>query len=101
MKDNVYTELVRKYREEKGATPLSDSDMEKVSGGVGGANEATCPTCGRPMKIDNAGFGDSIWYCDKCNMYQLVSDAEFIEMVKFMEQLGYPVEYPVWWDKVK
>ncbi len=100
MKDNAYTELVRRYREEKGAAALSDADMEKVSGGVGGADEATCPSCGKPMKVNNS-FGDSIWYCEKCDMYQLVSDAEFIEMVKFMEQLGYPVEYPVWWKQLK
>lgn len=100
MKDNVYTELVKKFREERGATALSDADMEKVSGGVGGANEATCPSCGKTMRA-NSGFGDTIWYCEKCDMYQIVSDAEFIEMVKIMEQLGYPVQYPVWWDKVK
>lgn len=105
MKNNPYGDLIRKYREEiakpEHAAVLSDHDLEKVAGGVGGENEATCPVCGKPMKISNAGFGDSVWYCETCDMYQLLSDAEFVEMVKIMKQLGYPVELPVWWDQVK
>ncbi len=102
MKNNPYSDMIKKYREAAGAekTALSDRDLEKVAGGVGGANEATCPICGKPMRVDKS-FGDPIWYCDKCDVNQIVSDAEFIEIVRYMEQLGYPVDYPVWWKLIK
>jgi hypothetical protein len=106
MNSNAYSDLVRKYRETvpeaERTRLLSDADMEAVSGGVGGANEATCPICGKPMKATGQEFGDGFWICETCGVNQLVSDAEFIEIVKYMEQLGYPgIEYPVWWNQIK
>ena len=47
----AFNEAVKKYREEaRRLRALSDSEVEKVAGGVGGADEATCPKCGKPMK---------------------------------------------------
>ena len=114
----AFNEAVRKYRAEAAAAgkmrALSDSEVEKVAGGVGGADEATCPKCGKPMKkivfggcgkpMEKIAFGggDPMWKCDKCGVNQLLPDAEFIEMVKYMEQIGYPgIEYPIWWNQVK
>lgn len=105
MKRNPCTELVEKYRAEfsdADKQSLSDAEMERVSGGVGGANEATCPVCGKPMSVSGGEHGDSFWICKTCNVNQLVSDAEFIEIIRMMEQMGYPgIEYPVWWKQVK
>lgn len=103
MKNNPYSEMIKKYKETVGAekAALTDQNLEKVAGGVGGANEATCPICGIPMRKTDSGFGDPFWVCDKCGTNQIVSDAEFIEIVRYMEQLGYPVDYPVWWKLIK
>ena len=103
MKNSPYSEMVKKYREQAvGAemAALSDRDLERVAGGVGGADEATCPVCGKAMRVDKS-FGDPVWFCDKCDVTQIASDAEFIEIVKYMEKLGYPVDYPVWWNQIK
>ena len=99
----AFNEAVKKYREEAHRLrALSDSEVEKVAGGVGGADEATCPRCGKPMKKIVFGGGDPMWKCSKCGVNQLLPDAEFIEMVKYMEQIGYPgIEYPIWWNQVK
>ena len=102
----TFNEAVRKYRAEAAAAgkmrALSDSEVEKVAGGVGGADEATCPKCGKPMKKIAFGGGDPMWECGACGVNQLLPDAEFIEMVKYMEQIGYPgIEYPIWWNQVK
>ena len=105
MSNNPYSELVKKYREEMSnpekAAALSDRELEKVAGGVGGADEATCPKCGKPMTVNHNPYGDDTWYCKDCDLTQLLSDAEFIEMVDVMKMLGYPVELPVWWEKIK
>ena len=71
--------MIKKYKETVGAekAALTDQDLEKVAGGVGGANEATCPICGIPMRKTDSGFGDPFWVCDKCGTNQIVSDAEF------------------------
>lgn len=102
----AFNEAVKKYRAEAAAAgklrALSDSEVEKVAGGVGGADEATCPKCGKPMEKIVFGGGDPMWQCSKCGVNQLLPDAEFIEMVKYMEQIGYPgIEYPIWWNQVK
>ena len=102
----AFNEAVRKYRAEAAAAgkmrALSDSEVGRVAGGVGGADEATCPKCGKPMEKIAFGGGDPMWKCDKCGVNQLLPDAEFIEMVKYMEQIGYSgIEYPIWWNQVK
>lgn len=105
MNKNAYSELVKKYREVASDADrrriLSDRELETVAGGVGGSNEATCPVCGKPMVMTGQEFGDGFWYCGDCGVNQIVTDAEFIEIVRYMEQLGYPVEYPVWWNQIK
>ena len=81
---------------------LNDEMLKNVNGGVGGANEATCPVCGKPMKPVNNEFGDDFWKCDKCNQTQYVSDAEYILMIKAAEAAGQTqnLVYPVWWELV-
>lgn len=81
---------------------LSDRELEKVAGGVGGADEATCPKCGKPMRMTGKDFGDGFWSCGECGATQLLSDAETIEIIRYMEMIGYPeIEYPIWWSQVK
>lgn len=108
MEDNKFTEFIKKHRGEVEKikaknTAISDEEMAKVTGGVGGADEATCPYCGKPMEVANPGgeYGDKSWNCPTCNIYQIMSDAEYIEMVKLLEQAGYTgIEYPVWWNQI-
>lgn len=101
MEDNKYTKFISKYRNELKNTALSDEEMMKATGGVGGANEATCPKCGKPMpRVDNP-YGDGYWHCGACNINQICSDAEYIELVRILEQQGVSgIEYPVWWPQV-
>ena len=73
MEDNKFTEFIKKHRGEvekikASNTAISDEEMAKVTGGVGGANEATCPECGTPMNVINANgeYGDRSWVCPKC-----------------------------------
>lgn len=109
MEENKYTQFISKARNEANKlgrqinTELSDEDMAKANGGLGGANEATCPSCGMPMKVVNNPYGDNYWTCEKCKVDQLVSDAEYIEMIKLCEQIGQTqgIVYPVWWNKIK
>ena len=108
MEENKYTQFISKARNEaaklgKLNTALSDEDMAKAFGGVGGKNEATCPVCGKAMKVVKNPYGDDYWTCDKCNVDQFFSDADYIEIVKLCEQAGQTqgIVYPVWWNKVK
>lgn len=109
MEENKYTQFISKSRNEanklgkKMNTELSDMDMATAVGGVGGANEATCPVCGKAMKTVSNPYGDSFWRCDKCKIDQICSDAEYIEMIKLCEQLGQTqgIVYPVWWNSIK
>ena len=47
MENSKFTDLLKQYkaRMAEGITPLSDEDVAQGSGGVGGADEATCPYC--------------------------------------------------------
>ena len=103
MENNKYTDFIRMSREQFGGKSLlNDDDLDKVSGGVGGENEATCPECGKTMKPTGNEYGDSMWYCSKCKIYQICSDADYILMIKAMEAANQPgIVYPVWWDQVK
>ena len=103
MEDNKYTLFIRKYRDEYSKNvAMSDDDMANATGGVGGANEATCPECGKPMKKKDNPYGDSLWECPSCHVNQLLSDAEYIEMVRAMEAAGMAnqIVYPVWWKQI-
>jgi ribosomal protein S27AE len=73
--------------------------MDSVTGGVGGANEATCPNCGKSMPAQ----GDGTWFCSACNVTQFLSDAEYIEILKAAEAAGQTagLVYPVWWNKIR
>ena len=86
-------------------TGIADSELEKVVGGVGGINEATCPVCGKPMKKSSNPYGTDGWVCPdpNCNQTQFLSDAEYIQFLKAAEAAGQTqgLVYPVWWDQVK
>ncbi len=101
MNGNKYMEMIKKYREEAKNIELSDQDMGKAIGGVGGANEATCPVCGKPMKAGVIpGIGNG-WTCEACGISTDASDAETIQIIKYMEQMGIPdIGYPIWWNQV-
>lgn len=101
MEENKYIKFISGHRNQNAA--VSDEDMAKVTGGVGGKNEATCPVCGKPMAVVNNPYGDNYWTCSKCNIDQLFSDADYIEVIKICEMAGQTegIVYPVWWDKVK
>ena len=106
MNSNAFTDFVKLCREkadDQGITRISDEEIERVSGGVGGANEATCPCCKDiiPMTPVSNPYGDDYWTCPKCGTDQIVSDADYIAMVRLMEQYGCPVEYPVWWPLIR
>ena len=99
---NKYSEFLKTGMEKFGGKiPLSDAELEGVSGGVGGANEATCPQCGKPMSSSGGQFGDPTWYCAGCNIHQAFSDADTIQMIQAMEAANYPnIIYPVWWKQL-
>jgi len=109
MEQNIYTEFISRFKDSAKVknTALSDDEMTKAQGGLGGANEATCPKCGKPMSrpqdVDPNGPHSDVWHCDACNVDQICSDAEYIEILKAAEAAGQTqgLVYPVWWDKVK
>lgn len=82
---------------------IRDDMLDKVSGGVGGENEATCPVCGKRMKKVSNPYGSDSWKCKKCNQTQYMSDADYIQTLKIAESTGQTqgLVYPVWWDQVK
>ena len=81
---------------------LSDDTLDKITGGVGGANEATCPYCGKPMKAGTYPDVCKGWKCFDCGLATYASDKDCIEIIRYMEQLGISgIEYPVWWGKIK
>ncbi len=102
MNDNKYTEMIAKYRTAAKNVEVSDADMNKATGGVGGANEATCPYCGKPMKAGNyPGFGQG-WQCAACGLTTDCSDAETIQIIRYMEQAGISdIVYHIWWNKIR
>ncbi len=107
MTDNKYTLFLKEYKEKLNInTEISDADMENATGGVGGANEATCPKCGKPMSRpqdkDPNGPHSDVWTCDACGTDQLFTDAEYIEILKAAEAAGQTqgLVYPVWWNQV-
>ena len=105
MQENVYTNFFNEHKdlvEKVKNKAIDDSDMAKVSGGVGGANEATCPKCGQPMEVVNNPYGDNYWHCVACDIDQWLPDADYIEIIKASEAAGQTqgLVYPVWWDKV-
>jgi len=108
MEENKYTQFISKYRNEAeklkraANAALSDEEMANAVGGLGGDNEATCPVCGKPMTVVNNPYGDNYWTCSKCNVNQICSDAEYIEMIKLLEQAGATegIVYPVWWKEL-
>ncbi len=106
MNENRFNEMMKNYREAAKNTELSDLDMESARGGVGGANEATCPKCGRPMSRpqdhDPSGPHSDVWTCDACGTNQLFTDAETIEVIRYMEKAGLQsqIEYPIWWSQI-
>lgn len=106
MENSRFTDLLKQYKVKmsEGIMPLSDEAVEQVSGGVGGADEATCPCCAGMVgmsRIDNP-YGDPFWTCPKCGTNQYFSDAETIEIIHYMEQVNYPgIEYPSWWGSIR
>lgn len=81
--DKLYKEYegeIKKIR----AKALSDEELGAVNGGVGGANEATCPICGKAMPPN----GDGTWSCAHCNVLQFLSDAEYIQVYKLAKADG-------------
>ncbi len=82
---------------------IDDMDLKAVTGGLGGENEATCPKCGKPMNKISNPYGADSWKCDGCNVTQMLSDADYILMLKAAEAAGQTqgLVYPIWWDKVK
>ncbi|MCR4656707.1 MAG: hypothetical protein K5770_10825 [Lachnospiraceae bacterium] len=101
MKESEFNEIKRKFREQAKNAELADADMAKAIGGVGGPDEATCPVCGKPMKggvIPGIGNG---WTCEACGISTDMSDAETIQLIRYMEQTGVQdIGYPVWWPQV-
>ena len=102
--ESKYKSLIEAYgdkaREALKSGKLSDEALEKVIGGVGGANEATCEVCGKPMKPGTyPGIGKG-WQCAACGIATDASDADVIAIIRYMEQAGMQVNYPVWWNQV-
>ena len=81
MENSKFTDLLKQYKAkmDEGITPLSDEDVAQVSGGVGGADEATCPYCTGSVAMNkiNNPYGDPFWTCPKCGMDQYFSDDYF------------------------
>ncbi len=103
--DSKYKDLVGMYRDKARdaikSGKLSNDELGKVVGGVGGANEATCEVCGKPMKAGTyPGIGKG-WQCAACGIATDASDADVIAIIRYMEQMGMPVNYPVWWKDLK
>ena len=103
MEDKKYTDYLKKYRDQarKANTELSDEDLKGATGGVGGANEATCPYCGKPMKPGNYEMIGKGWACNSCGVTTDCSDAEYIQIIRYMEKAGIPdISYPIWWKQI-
>ena len=102
-----YVDLAKLYREKmagQSITPLSDEAVEEVSGGLGGADEATCPYCRGNITMTKVSspYGDDYWTCPNCGGMQILSDAETIEMIHCLEAMGYTeFDYPVWWSQIQ
>ncbi len=102
-----YEDLLKKFQDDiinkRKNTELSDEEMANATGGVGGANESTCPKCSTAMSRLGAEYGSCLWTCPKCGEESLTTDAETIEIIKAMEQAGYgsQIKYPKWWEQIK
>ena len=46
------------------------------------------------------GIGNG-WQCAACGIATDASDADVIAIIRYMEQMGMPVNYPVWWKDLK
>lgn len=105
MNNSDFTEVLSKFKKEHAGaeklSALSDREMAKVAGGLGGENEATCSVCGKPMRVSKVENGETFWRCDACKIEHNVSDAEYIALIDMMESFNCPVEYPIWWPEVK
>lgn len=40
------------------------------------------------------------WQCPTCGIATNASDADIIAIIKYMEQAGMQVKYPVWWKQI-
>lgn len=102
--ESKYMDLINTYkdkaREAGKSGKLSDQELEGVTGGVGGANEATCEVCGAPMIAGTYPTVGKGWQCPACGIATNASDADVIEIIRYMEQAGLPVNYPKWWGQV-
>lgn len=102
--ESKYKDLINTYKDKaKEAIKtgrLSDEDLERVNGGVGGANEATCENCGKPMIPGTYPTVGKGWQCPTCGIATNASDADIIAIIKYMEQAGMQVNYPVWWKQI-
>ena len=104
MTENKYTKALKELKEKVDLNAaLSDAEMANASGGVGGADEATCPECGQPMRLVDNAYGDNYWHCDACNIDQYLSDKDTIEILKAAEAAGQMqgIVIPVWYDPKK
>ena len=102
MNDTKNTEKIKKERNKAKNMELPDVDMKAATGGVGGANEATCPYCGKPMAAGNYPLVGRGWKCADCGLTTDCSDAETIQIIRYMEQAGITdIGYPIWWNKIK
>ena len=102
--NNKYIDMIGKFRKEAAEKVgiLSEADLDKVIGGVGGANEATCPTCGKAMTAGTYPTIGKGWKCPICGLATDASDAETIQIIRYMEQMGISgIAYPVWWNQIK
>ena len=80
---------------------IKDDILEKVTGGVGGENEATCPVCGKTMKLQHNDFGSDYWKC-VCGENQYMSDADYIRFLEAAVATGQTqgLVFPVWWNQI-
>ncbi|MCR5603447.1 MAG: hypothetical protein K6G27_07080 [Lachnospiraceae bacterium] len=99
---NRFKEAAKEYRAKADNIEMNDDAMASATGGVGGANEATCPYCGKAMVPGNyPGVGKG-WKCAACGLATDASDAETIQIIRYMEKMGIPdIGYPIWWNKIK
>ena len=102
--ETKYKDIIGMYkdkaRDAMKSGKMTDDAMSMVVGGVGGANEATCEVCGKPMKAGTYPDVGKGWQCATCGITTNASDADMIAIIKYMEQMGVPVDYPVWWGQI-